>query len=259
MNSPNHVSANFASISGGKIVKEIVITVVIMLSISIVGCAKMNSMSSNLATKLKDMVNKEKVVEVTVTNISDSTYLTPILAVGHGSGQGSMFQSGAAESPELQAVAEGGNIKPMAAPFAAEGNQIVKNPAEDLLGPGASVTFELSAEHSRYSLVAKMLPTHDGFIAVSNGVLREGTQEIYANDAGTAANDEQITGGDAPNTPGIPVDPSGKADVNTLGIAGVVAEGSVGRHPGNSGGEDLGLDPGVHGWNGPIATVQVTM
>ena len=255
MNSPNHVSANFASISGGKIVKEIVITVVIMLSISLVGCAKMNSMSSNLATKLKDMVNREKVVEVTVTNISDSTYLTPILAVGHGSGQGSMFQSGAAESPELQAVAEGGNIKPMAALFAAEGNQIVKNPAEYLLGPGASVKFELS----RYSLIAKMLPTHDGFIAVSNGVLREGTQEIYVNDAGTAANDEQITGGDAPNTPGIPADPSGKADVNTLGIAGVVAEGSVGRHPGISGGEGLGLDPEVHGWNGPIATVQVTM
>ena len=53
-----------------------------------------------------------------------------------------------------------------------------------------------------------ILPTNDGFVAADSILIRGGTQELYAIDAGTEANDEQVTGGGAPNTPGIPADPA---------------------------------------------------
>ena len=104
-----------------------------------------------------------------------------------------------------------------------------------------------------------ILPTNDGFVALDNIVLREGQQYLYAIDAGTEGNDEQITGGGAPNTPGIPADPGGKANNEAPGIAGVSPEGSVDRHLGIVGGEGSALDPEVHGWESAIAVVKVTM
>lgn len=235
--------------------KKILIGLAILMSVSLVGCEQMK----NVNWKFWDRGGKTKAVEVVVTNITQGTYLTPILAVGHDTRQETMFEYDKAASAELQAVAEGGNIEPLAAIYEAEGGEVVKNPHGGLLGPGQSTTFTLSPENTRLSLVTMILPTNDGFVALDNIVLREGQQFLYAIDAGTEGNDEQITGGGAPNTPGIPADPGGKANSEASGIAGVSPEGSVGRHLGIAGGEGSALDPEVYGWESAIAIVKVTM
>lgn len=195
-------------------------------------------------------------VKVTITNVTPNAYLTPIMIAGHGMLETGMFTFGKVASEQLQAVAEGGNIAPIAMSF--ENAQVIENPANGLLGPGESVSVELDSSNTRMSMIAMILPTNDGFVALDNILIREGIQELYAIDAGTEANDEQITGGGAPNTPGIPADPSGQANLSASGITGVSIEGSIERHPGIMGGEGSALDPEKHGWKGPVATVEIT-
>jgi len=103
------------------------------------------------------------------------------------------------------------------------------------------------------------LPTNDGFVALDNVLLRDGEQLLYAIDSGTEANDEQITGGGAPNTPGIPADPGGQANAEAPGIIGLSAEGVVDRHPGISGADGSALSSEDHGWSGPVVSVTVSI
>ncbi len=244
--------------------KKIAVLLTVLLSVSLVGCAnfdkeRVKSSVKGAVAKMKFWDKDADQYTVTITNLSTGTYLTPILAVGHSDTQAKMFAYGKAASPELQAAAEGGDIEALAAQFEAAGAEVVRNPAGDLLGPGELTTFNLSLDHTRISLISMMLPTNDGFVALDNAKLHVGAQYLYAIDAGTEANDERITGGGAPNTPGIPADPGGNANADASGIASAKAEGSVDRHPGIMGGEGSALDPEVHGWNGPIASVDVSM
>ena len=229
-----------------------------LASVAFSGCATYDKVSTKMKSAYAKVTDRWRdSVEVTVTNTSENVFLTPILAVGHGERESAMFNFGAPASEQLQAVAEGGLISAMAQTF--EGAEIVTNPAEGLLGPGESVTFELGVGNGRMSLIAMILPTNDGFVALDNVVLRPGTQSLYAIDAGTEANDEAITGGGSPNTPGIPADPSDTADAGATGISGAKAEGAVQRHPGIQGGEGSALNPEKHGWSGPIAEVTVAI
>ena len=207
------------------------------------GCASVGNQAN-----LKDYT-------VTITNETANLFLTPILAVGHGERTDDMFQFGKVASPELQAVAEGGNVEPMASQF--EGEQIVVDPFNGLLGPGQSVTFNLNGSATRMSVIAMILPTNDGFVVLDNALIKVGMQELYAVDAGTESNSEHITGGGEPNTPGIPHDPGGQADRAATGIEGLSPEGSVERHPGIMGGTGSALDPATHGWKGPVATIRI--
>ncbi len=240
--------------------KKFVLLLTILLSATLVGCQTINKDSfKSTVAKIKFWDKDSDQYTITVTNISSGSYLTPILAVGHNNLQTRMFAYDKAASPELQALAEGGDFEPLAAQFESAGAQVIKNPAGDLLGPGELTTFKLSKENTRISIIAMILPTNDGFVALDNANLHAGAQFLYAIDAGTEANDERITGGGAPNTPGIPADPSGTANMEAPGISGVSAEGSVDRHPGISAGEGSALDADVHGWNGAIASVEVSM
>lgn len=243
--------------------KKLVVVLTVLISLSLAGCQGLNKESvkagwGKLTDKVKFWDRDSDQYTVTVTNISSGSYLTPLLVAGHADHQTRIFTYGKSASPELQAAAEGGDIEPLAAQFEAAGAEVTKNPAGGLLGPGESTTFSLSMENTRISLISMILPTNDGFIALDNANLREGAQFLYAVDAGTEGNDEQISGGGAPNTPGIPADPSGKANAEAPGISGKSAEGSVDRHPGISGGEGSALDPEVHGWSGAIATVEIS-
>lgn len=237
--------------------KKVVLAIAVLMSMSMVGCERMKTTYDKV--KFWDRNKMSDAVEVRVTNITSGAYLTPILAVGHDGEQSKMFEFGAAASTELQAIAEGGNIEPIAGTFDADSSQIVRDPHAGLLGPGESTTFKIAREHTRLSLIAMILPTNDGFVAADSILIREGTQELYAIDAGTEANDEQVTGGGAPNTPGIPADPSDQADKGATGIASASVEGKVDRHPGISGGEGSALNPEVHGWKGPVAILNISM
>ncbi|MDE0310484.1 MAG: spondin domain-containing protein [Acidiferrobacterales bacterium] len=229
----------------------------IVLSASMAGCDRVKDAYEK--AKFWEGGSKSDEIQVKVTNITSGTYLTQILAVGHNREDETMFEYGSAASTELQAVAEGGNIEPIAGTFSTADSQIVKDPNNGLLGPGESTTFTIGKGYSRLSLIAQILPTNDGFVAANNIVIREGIQELYAIDAGTEANDEQITGGGAPNTPGIPADPGGLATGGATGIASAVIEGKVDRHPGISGGEGSALNPQIHGWSGAIAVLNIEM
>ena len=236
--------------------KKIVLLMAVVMSVSMVGCERMKGYYDK--AKFWEKEDRSNAYEVTVTNISKGSYLTPILAVGHGDDQGGMFEFGSAASAELQAVAEGGNIEPIAETFNAKSSQIVRNPNGGLLGPGQSTTFKISNEYGRMSLIAMILPTNDGFVAANNIQLKAGKQELYPIDAGTEANDERITGGGAPNTPGIPAEPGGNFNAEATGIASASVEGKIDRHPGIIGGEGSALDPAVHGWdNQPVAVIRI--
>ena len=239
--------------------KKITVLLTFLLSVSLAGCADFSmSTVKNSVGKLKFWDKDPDQYTITVTNMTSGAYLTPILVVGHSDLQTSMFAFGKAASEEVQAVAEGGNIEPLATQFEDAGAEVVENPAGDLLGPGQKTTFTLSKVNTRISLITMILPTNDGFIALDNANLHTGSQFLYALDAGTEANDEQVTGGGEPNTPGIPADPGGKADRNAIGIPGVKVEGAVDRHPGISGEVGSALDPEIHGWSGPIALIEIS-
>ncbi len=239
--------------------KKITVLLTFLLSVSLAGCADF-SMSSvkNSVSKLKFWDKDSDQYTVTITNLTSGSYLTPILVVGHSDQQTRMFAFGKAASEEVQAVAEGGNFEALATQFEDAGAEVVENPAGDLLGPGEMTTLTLSKDNTRISLITMILPTNDGFIALDNANLHTGSQFLYALDAGTEGNDEQITGGGAPNTPGIPADPGGKANRNANGISGVKAEGAVDRHPGISGEAGSALDAEIHGWSGPIASIEIS-
>ena len=227
--------------------KKLIITFLLLASVVLSACTAMYGSKENMMMRS---------VKVTITNVTPNAYLTPIMIVGHGMLETGMFTFGKVASEQLQAVAEGGNIAPIAMSF--ENAQVIENPANGLLGPGESVSVELDSSNTRMSIIAMILPTNDGFVALDNILIRDGIQELYAIDAGTEANDEQITGGGAPNTPGIPADPSGQANLSASGITGVSIEGSIDRHPGIMGGEGSALDQEKHAWKGPVAIVEIT-
>lgn len=209
-------------------------------------------------------------VSVKITNLTNAIYFTPLLVAAHDRDT-HLFQTGTPASPELQAMAEGGNTTGLIDQIEASGGSYVDNPAGGLLAPGAAAeaTLDIHARQTGFlSLGAMLLPTNDGFVGLDALKIpkKSGTYTYYlqAYDAGTEANDEIITGGGAPNSPGIPADPGGNAGVG--GIATVTADhntavhlhrGVVGDDDPASGPSDL--DARVHRWQGPVAKLEITV
>lgn len=133
--------------------------------------------------------------EVRITNVTRGQSFTPILVASHRQGV-KLFEAGTPASPELAALAEGGDTAPLAAKLASMPE--VKDTASTggLLGPGQSVTVRVRTDDgfNRLSLAAMLIPTNDGFIAL-NGIQGPRGQEILeievpAYDAGSEPNDE---------------------------------------------------------------------
>lgn len=203
---------------------------------------------------------------VTVTNLTAGIYFTPLLVAAHG-GSATLFDVGGEASAALQAMAEGGDISGLSAAVTAAGGMVVENPAEGLLGPGASTSFMVSTDGATHlSVVAMMLPTNDGFIGLDDWAIpASGTHMVYLNayDAGTEANDEIINGNGAPGAPGIPKAPGGDGGTNGVGVASTEAM-VVHIHPGNVGDEDptggaSDVDSRVHRWLNPVAMLTITV
>ncbi|MCP4275994.1 MAG: hypothetical protein GY779_06535, partial [Gammaproteobacteria bacterium] len=102
--------------------------------------------------------------QVTITNITNSINLTPILVASHRR-EISLFELGSAASSDLTAIAEGGDTSGLAATLASNHNVVDIQNTGGLLGPGQSVTVTVSAGHHarRISVASMMLPTNDGF------------------------------------------------------------------------------------------------
>ncbi|WP_321528555.1 spondin domain-containing protein [Sedimenticola selenatireducens] len=211
-----------------------------------------------------NVIARDRDISVEITNITNATYFTELLVATHDHNT-RLFELSTAASPNLQAMAEGGNINGLIEDLEAANSEYIANPAAGLLAPGATTEAVFNRpekNHQFLSIVAMLLPTNDGFVGL-NGLpipKKKGTYIYYLRgyDAGTEANDEIITGGGAPGVPGIPADPGGNA--GTGGVANVAPDHNptVHIHRGVVGdsdplGGDSDLDARVHTWQGPVA------
>ena len=208
-------------------------------------------------------------LDVSITNLTQGIYFTPLLAAAHDSNT-HLFEPGATASANLQAMAEGGNISGLASDLAVVNANVSENPAEGLLAPGstAMTIINTSAGNSSFSLVAMLLPSNDGFVGINALKLPAipGTYTYYLNayDAGTEANDEIINGAGTPGSPGIPADPSGNNGTGATGVTTVEANTMVHIHRGNMGDTDVtggssDLDSRIHRWLNPVAQLVITI
>jgi hypothetical protein len=209
-------------------------------------------------------------INVRVTNLTNGIWNTPFLIAAHPDGT-SLFEVGQPASANLQAMAEGGDISGLVADLTALGATIAENPAGGLLAPTMSADADINTDGTSnvlLSAVAMLLPTNDGFVGL-NGIripADPGTYvfDVPAYDAGTEANDEQITGGGAPGAAGVPADPGGLNGTGGTGAATADANPTVHIHRNTLGDTDANggisdLDSTVHRWLNPVLRVVVTV
>ena len=84
----------------------------------------------------------EQMYEVTVTNVTQGEIFTPIMVATHP-GRVKLFELGAAASPELEMLAEGGDSGPLSEVLKSVGALDVVT-AGDVLPPGGSVTLAVA-------------------------------------------------------------------------------------------------------------------
>jgi hypothetical protein len=208
-------------------------------------------------------------IDVEVTNLTHGIYFTPILVSAHDADT-SLFEVGQAASFELQAMAEGGDLDGLIANLDSIGAVSVANPAEGLLAPATSVAaLDIdTGSLGNLSIVTMMLPTNDGFVGLDGWSIPEtaGSYTIWLNayDAGTEANDEQVTGGGAPGAAGIPANPGGNGGSGGTGVTTTEENATVHVHRGNVGDTDAtggisDVDSRIHRWLNPVAKVVVTV
>ncbi|PCK04556.1 MAG: hypothetical protein COA42_19050 [Alteromonadaceae bacterium] len=209
--------------------------------------------------------------KVKIDNVTTGAYFTPFLVAAH-SDSVSLFDTGAAASANLQAMAEGGNISGLLNDVQSTGGRVVANPAGGLLAPGASAVANLGAlnpELTEISIVAMLLPSNDGFVGLNSLTLptENGTYTYSLNvyDAGTEANDE-IRGSGAPGVAGMPVPPPLQPllGFNGSGVPNITAEGFVSVHRGVLGDLDLNggvsdIDAANQRWLNPTVNVTITV
>jgi hypothetical protein len=210
----------------------------------------------------------DRELQVEVTNLTNAIYFTPLLVAMHDRNT-HLFELGIPASEHLQAMAEGGDLSGLISDLQITGHSYVENPASGLLAPGASTQAVFNTTRwgeRRLSIVGMLLPTNDGFVGADSIKLPKHrgtyTYYLYGYDAGTEANDEIITGGGAPNTPGIPADPGMNAGSGGIASVGPDYNQTVHIHRGNIGdrdplGGDSDLDARIHTWQGPVAKVVV--
>jgi len=170
------------------------------------------------------------------------------MAASHKAGH-PVFVAGHAASPELEAVAEGGDTAPLAALLEGSGNTWDVASGDGLLMPGESVTLNLEAKNKfRYvSLVSMLIPTNDAFIGLSGIKLpaerrKPVTVFVPAYDAGTEINDEFCDSIPGPVCGGE-------------GMSVEDGEGFVSVHRGIHGVADLPAE--TYDWRNPVASISI--
>lgn len=201
-------------------------------------------------------------LEITIQNLTQGIYYTPFIIAAHDNST-SLYQLGGIASPELEMMAEGGEISGLSSILSNANADVVENPAMGLLGPTKSTSTTLSTNmgNEYLSLAAMMLPTNDGFVGLNSWKIptEAGTYSFFINayDAGTEANDELVTS--LPNPAPVMNNNSGGSGVTT-----VETNNYVHVHRGNIGDVDpvggkSDVDSTVHRWLNPVAKVTVVV
>ncbi|MBO2686287.1 spondin domain-containing protein [Shewanella algae] len=222
-----------------------------------------------LSTLPLSQLSQAAQLEISINNLTHGNHFTPLLIAAHD-GNSHLFQAGEPASSALQKMAEGGDISELQQAVTANNGVIVANPAAGLLAPGAKVEKVMldSGALTHLSLVAMLLPTNDAFVGLDGWEIPStpGSYTLYLNayDAGTEANDEQITGGGAPGVPGIPAAPDGMGGQNGTGVMDDSSNDRVHIHPGLLGDTDPNggisdVDSRIHRWLNPVAALIVTV
>ena len=163
--------------------------------------------------------DEEKHLHIAFTNATKNIYFTPLVVAAHDS-EARIFRAGTEAGLPLQKLAEGGATADVATAIGAGGGVVVENPAEGLLGPGASVSFAIETDKSHLSVAAMLLPTNDGFVGLDSWAIpaRPGTYHAALNayDAGTEANDEFMANLPGPAGGGEGYNPSREGDVDRV-------------------------------------------
>jgi hypothetical protein len=242
----------------------------------------------------QSVLAQTKSVQVRVTNITHGSYFSPMIIAAHERAV-RMFEAGTAASPELQALAECGEIDQLSMLLGDVAIDAVEDPAGGELGPGetadTTLTIQLNdndedngeieetvedlqdlsetnATLPVLSLVARLMPTNDGFVGMDSQQLpQNGTMVVYLNayDAGTENNDEIVTeNACVVGEQGIPPYPGENTGTNATGIDAQDPNTTVHIHPGIIG--DLDPEGGIsdlstsaHKWNNPVARVEITV
>lgn len=190
--------------------------------------------------------------EVTVTNLTRGQQFTPILVASHRAGV-RLFDLGAVASPQLEMLAEEGNVGPMSALLL--GNPDVRDVVNSgaLLDPGQSVTQRVDTRDGfdNVSVAAMLIPTNDGFFAVNDldGPNGQTSVTVFspAYDAGTEPNDETCASIPGPDF----------AECGGPGGSGAPGggEGFVHVHAGIHGIGDF--EPALRDWRNPVAKITI--
>ena len=190
--------------------------------------------------------DSDKMYAVTITNITSGQSFTPLMAVTHKKGH-PLFMLGEPASPELVRIAEGGDTMPLQDKLLNSGMAYDAASSGGLLGPGESVTINVKSKGSfKYlSVVAMLLPTNDGLVAVNGIKLPNKQRMVMARgyDGGSEVNDELCAHIPGPHCGGAP-------------FSDEDGEGYVHIHPGIFGIGDL--QASEYDWKNPIAKITVT-
>jgi hypothetical protein len=205
---------------------------------------------------------KAQSIEVTVTNLTAHTVLTPIVVATHRAGV-KLFTLGQPASTDLEWLAEAGNVAPLEATLSTNPNVLEVKDTGAVLPPGKSATTTLNGggTYNHPSLAAMLVPTNDGFFALNDVSFSDllarvqggpGSKMITfyspAYDAGTEADDELCSHVPGPPTvcTGEGFNASRSGDVDFVHV-----------HPGIRGVGDLSA--AMFDWKNPVAKIVVKL
>jgi hypothetical protein len=198
--------------------------------------------------------------EVTITNVTQGQTFTPFIVTTHKSSI-ALFELGSPASAELEMLAEGGDIGPLAGVLEGAGRAVRDiRQGDGLLGPGSSVSFTIKGDPRRdtLSLAAMLIPTNDTFVALDTVRLPyAGTAKYMARayDAGTEANDQSCG-----NIPGPRCGGEGHSPVPGPDDEGFVHVSNGFHELGDTDADGFEvLGPDIYDWRNPVAIVTVTV
>jgi len=190
---------------------------------------------------------KQRLVEVTITNVTYNQVFSPPLAVNH-SRKIALFEAGEPASDGIATMAEGGDVSVILDSLSENRSIFGTGTAKGPVFPGQSTTITLPTNrYGRLSLVSMLVNTNDAFLALDTVYVphRKGQTVTYfasAYDAGSEANDELCA-----NIPG----PACGGE----GVSATDGEGFVHIHRGMHGVGDLAASE--YDWRNPVAKITI--